>query len=61
LLFLRQFFQPRSFAGLFLQVVSAGLVYGISFLGCVLAGRPGGTEVRLQFANLWQQVSDLWR
>ena len=57
LLFSAQFFQPRNYAGLFLEVVSAGLVYGLSFLGCVLAGRPGRAGVRVRFAELWHQAS----
>jgi len=57
LLFLRQFTQPRSYGGLLLEVVSAGVVYGVAFLCFVMARQSPGGRLRLRLADLWQQAS----
>jgi O-antigen/teichoic acid export membrane protein len=57
LLFLRQFFQPHSYGGLFLEVLSAGVVYFGAFLCFVIARQFPGGRVRLRLADLWQQAS----
>jgi O-antigen/teichoic acid export membrane protein len=57
LLFLRQFTQPRSYGGLLLEVVSAGVVYGVAFLCFVMARQFPGGRLRLRLADLWQQAS----
>ncbi len=57
LLFLRQFFQSHGYGGLFLEVLSAGVVYFVAFLGFVVARQIPSGRLRLRLADLWQQAS----
>jgi len=57
LLFLRQFFQPHSYGGLFLEVLSAGVVYFVAFLCFVIVRQFPSGRVRLRWPDLWQQAS----
>ena len=56
LLLLRQWLQSPGYAGLLLQVVVGGLVYGIGLLRWASGSLPNRAEARVGLARLWNQA-----
>ena len=56
LLLLRQWLQSPGYAGLLLQVVVGGLVYGIGLLRWASRSLPNRAEARIGLARLWNQA-----
>ena len=56
LLLLRQWLQSPGYAGLLLQVVVGGLVYGIGLLRWASRSLPNRAEARVGLARLWNQA-----